>query len=409
MHAPAVERHLVVRAEAGQEVVGVQDGRLGHAFQALASKRQHISIRLQDDAEVAVERRHVADAVLAVVLEGVRAVGPLDDHRGGQEGDERLGDADGSRARSPAAVRRGEGLVEVQLDHVEPQVAGAGPAGDGVQVRPVVVHQAADGVDHVGQGPDVAVEQAQRVRARQHEGGGLVVHQVLDVGGVQDAPLVARGSHHLIPGDGGAGGVRAVGRIGNDDRGLAVAVEAVIGGNEHGAGEFAVGAGEWLHAELGHAGDLAQPLGHLVEDLEGPLRQDAPAAQLGQQRMEARETLQGRHVLQEPRVVLHGARAQRVHVRVDAEVALRQLREVAHHLQFRHLRQLGVARAAKRLGNLGPGGHVAGGNPEPAAAGRALLENQVHSRPSNASAKAPISSLVRFSVTATSSRFSMPG
>src|SRR5690606_6575646 len=58
---------------------------------------------------------------------------------------------------------------------------------------------------------------------------------------------------------------------------------------------------------------------------------------------EARQT---RHLLVEPRVVLHRARAQRIHAHVDRVVAPRQAHEVAHHLR------LAQARKADRAGAL---------------------------------------------------------
>ena len=51
------------------------------------------------------------------------------------------------------------------------------------------------------------------------------------------------------------------------------------------------------------------------------------------------EARQAGGAMRAARVVLHGARAERVEAVVDGEVASRQPGVVAHHLQFRHLRQ----------------------------------------------------------------------
>src|SRR5262245_9970059 len=129
--------------------------------------------------------------------------------------------------------------------------------------------------------------------------------------------------------------------------------------------------------------------------------------------MQAREAGQACHVLVDLRVVLHGARAQRVEVRVDAVVHPREARVVANHVELGHLRQgrrittqvlLGQKLVDVRLR------HVGSGQRERLAPRRGELEDQLvvgagaHQATafSRAAAKASISAFVRFSVTATS-------
>ena len=80
----------------------------------------------------------------------------------------------------------------------------------------------------------------------------------------------------------------------------------------------------------------------------GQLRQDpfeaatpAPAhpceTLLGRQRVRGRESGQPRHLLVDPRVVLHRAGAQRIQALVDREVQARKPREVARDLDLRDL------------------------------------------------------------------------
>ena len=90
-------------------------------------KQQDVDVGPQDDPEVAVERRDVADGLGPVVVQAVGPVGALDDDRDGQERHELLADADRPGPGPAAAVRGGEGLVQVQVDDVEAQVARAGP------------------------------------------------------------------------------------------------------------------------------------------------------------------------------------------------------------------------------------------------------------------------------------------
>ena len=69
-------------------------------------------------------------------------------------------------------MRDGEGLVEVDVDHIEAHVAGAHLTQDGVEVAPVVIEQATGVVHPGGNLPDVAVEQAQGARVGEHNAGG---------------------------------------------------------------------------------------------------------------------------------------------------------------------------------------------------------------------------------------------
>ena len=66
----------------------------------------------------------------------------------------------------------------------------------------------------------------------------------------------------------------------------------------------------------------------------------------GRQRVAREKLRQHRRRVARPRVVLHGARAERIEVRVDREVALRQARVVAHRVQLGHFRQQRRARCA---------------------------------------------------------------
>ena len=78
-------------------------------------------------------------------------------------------DAHRTRARSAAAVRGGEGLVQVEVHHVDAQVAGADDAQQGIQVGAVAIDQPAAIVDDLDDLLEVFVEQTERVRIGQHQ------------------------------------------------------------------------------------------------------------------------------------------------------------------------------------------------------------------------------------------------
>ena len=153
---------------------------------------------------------------------------------------------DRAGARTAAAVRLRERLVQVEVHDVEAHVARARAAHHRVEVRAVVVQRRADAVDDLGDLLDVAVEHAERVRVGEHQAGDVLVGlgaQVLDVDaavlvGADLDDLVAAHRHRRR-----VGPVRGVGR--EDLRALVAAV-LVVGAGEQDAGELAVRAGARL-------------------------------------------------------------------------------------------------------------------------------------------------------------------
>src|SRR5688500_3933250 len=69
--------------------------------------------------------------------------------------------------------------------------------------------------------------------------------------------------------------------------------------------------------------------------------------------MAAEELRQHRERITGARVVLHRARAERIEMRVDGEVQLRQPSEVTHGLELGHFRQSRTLATAKLLGHFG--------------------------------------------------------
>src|SRR5207253_2125194 len=95
-------------------------------------------------------------------------VSALADDRAGQERRQMLFDRDRAAAGAASAMRRGEGLVEVDVHHVKAQVAGAYVADQRVEVRAIAVHLRARTVHHVAYLEDVRLEQAERAGYREH-------------------------------------------------------------------------------------------------------------------------------------------------------------------------------------------------------------------------------------------------
>ena len=113
--------------------------------------------------------------------------------------------------------------------------------------------------------------------------------------------------------------------------------------------------------------------GELPHDLERALRQ-----RVGRHRVEPEEAGDPRRPLVDLGVVLHRARPERIELRVDAEIPLREPDEVAERLGLAHLGEArglarGRARRSARAGSTA--GTSSGASDAPDAAGRAPLED----------------------------------
>ena len=193
--------------------------------------------------------------------------------RPGQEVDQagRHGDRPGSRP--PAAVRGGEGLVQVHVHDVESHVARPHDAEDGVEVGPVVVEQAPHLMDGRGDGLDVLFEQPQRVGVGQHDPGHVRVEDGPQRGQVDTAPLVAGHGDRLVAAQRDRGRIGAVGRVRDDHPVPGLPPGPVVRPHQQQPGQLPRRAGRRLQRGRGHPGHLAQRLFELDEDLQPALAQ----------------------------------------------------------------------------------------------------------------------------------------
>ncbi len=273
----------------------------------------------------------------------------------------------------PCGVR--EGLVQVHMDDVEAHVAGPHLAQDRVQVRAVVVQEPARIVHDARDLLDAALEHAERRRIRQHDAGRPRADRGLERLKIDVALGVHGDLAHGIAAHRRGRGVRAVRRVGDDDFvARAVAARMVIRADHRHAGEFALGAGHGAQGDAFHPGHALQEFLQLVQTGEESLavyfrRERVPREELGQHRV----------LITGLRVVFHRARAERIEVRVDAEIALRQAREVPHGVELADLRERGALCAAKALRQVRRCVGVLGARPliGRAAAGYRVFEDQV--------------------------------
>ena len=313
------------------------------SFRPSPPTRADVRVGAHEHAEVALEAAQPADRLGPVVVEReVRGPGPvralLAPHhlRARQERLDAVGHRDRPGAGPAAAVRLRERLVQVEVHDVEAHVARPRDAHHRVEVGAVVVERGAHVVHDARDLADVAVEQPERVRVREHQAGHVVRGLRAQVVQVHAAVGVGAHLHHLVAGHRHGGRVGAVRRVGREHLVAVLAAVLVERAREQQAGQFAVRAGAGLKRHVRQPADLGQRALQVPHQLERAL-----GVLVVLQRVQAREAGQRRHALVQLGVVLHRARAQRVEARVEVEVLLREVVVVAHDLGLGDLGQLG--------------------------------------------------------------------
>ena len=222
-----------------------------------------------------------------------------------------------------------------------------------VQVGAVVVQQATRIVTIVCDFDDVALENAQRRRVGQHDAGCLRPDARLERLEIDVAVRAGRNLPDHAATHGRGRRVGAVRRVGHDNFvALVVAARLVIGLNHGDAGQLALRA---RHRRQRHALHAGHVLEHFLQ-LEHA-GQKALAVTDRTQRVPTRKTGQQSQRITGARVVLHRARAERIELRVDREVLLRQAREVPHDLQLGGFRQRGLSSRSNDSGMLDVSDH----------------------------------------------------
>ncbi len=317
--------------QACQHVVRVQRSIFGDALHSGATEHAHIDVGAQQHAGVTHECRQATDRLRHVgCVEPAIAIAVLADDRNRQERQQALADADRTGARPAAAVRRRERLVQIHVNDVESHGARTHLAENRVEVRAVVIQQAAGLVDQLGNLLDATLEHAERRRIGEHDAGGARTERLFQRLHVSVAVRQRWNFDYGAAAHRRRRRIRAVRGIRHDDlRPLHVATRAVIGADHRHARELALRARHRRQRNALHAGHFLQHLLQLEHAAE-----EALADRVRRQRMPAEELGQHRELIARARVVFHRARAERIEVRVDREIELRQAREMAHRLQL---------------------------------------------------------------------------
>ena len=336
MLAQALDGQFVHVLKTFLYVVGVERCERSYHLQVFPAERQDVSIRFHVNAEVAEECAH-ADVAFAACF-NVIFVSVLHHSRLGQELFQSAPYADRAASRAASAVRGGEGLVQVDVHHVEAHVTWAAYAEHGVEVCPVVVHQRAALVHHFGYLRDARLEESERVGVCHHHRRNGVVKQSAQVLDVNRAVGSALHLDHLKSADRSRGRVCAVGGVGHYDFcPLHVAAAIVVGADNHQSCQLAVRPGKGVEGKLGQAGDDRQRLLEVV--VHG---QRALTCVQGLRRMSFCKLLPGGHFLVDVGVVLHCAATKWVEAVVHSEVVAAHVGVVAHYGKLVAFGQVGI-------------------------------------------------------------------
>ncbi len=284
------------------------------------------------------------------------------------------------------------------MDDVEAHVARPRDPADGVEVRPVVVHERAGAMEDLLHLLDPLVEEPERRRIREHEPGRLVVHLAAEVVEVDVAAGIRLHLDQLVPGHRHARGIRPVRRVGDDDLPPPVAFTAFVEvrPHEHETRQLALRSRSRLERHRMEAAHLGEDLLQAPHELERAL-----GAVLLLERVEVGEAGKPRDHLVDARVVLHRAGAERIEARVDAEVPRRQLGEVPHEVGLGDLGQARRLGTPQLVGDLGHG-EIDLRQRVCRPAWLRLLVDELHAATSvRTSTRRSMSAVVRFSVTAT--------
>ena len=225
------------------DVIGVEHCVFSGLPQPVRSVGQDVGQCADKHAHVAVKGANPAHGFGTVVVPVFRAVLALDQHRDGQKRLQKRFAGHRAGAGTAAAVRRGEGLVEVQVHHVHAEVAGPRFAHQCVHVGAVHVEQRAFGVENFGDPCDLALEDANGRGIGQHQRSGLRVHlrrQGFQIDAAFDIGLEVL---DRVAADGRCCRIRPMSGVGNEDFAARIALRLVPCANEQDAGKFAVCTG----------------------------------------------------------------------------------------------------------------------------------------------------------------------
>ena len=210
MHTGAGIGHGIDVLQLFLQVIGVEYCALRRLRNPLCSQAQDIGVCLYHHQEISPETANRPDG-LSRGFKTVRPIFPSHRRLSRQEGSQKFLAAYRPAPRTAASVGCGEGLVEIEVNHVKTHISGTNDPHHRIQVRPVIVAEAACAVDDAGDFQDIFIKKPYCIGIGEHQARRvfpgclpqlLQIHAAVRSGGDID---------HRKPGHGRAGRVRAVG------------------------------------------------------------------------------------------------------------------------------------------------------------------------------------------------------
>ena len=150
MTTNGVDRQFIDILQRLLDVVGIERCQRTNMLNLLTTQREDIGVGTHHHAKIAVIGRHLREERLQTFAHA---------HR--------------TSTRTTTAMRRRERLVQVDVHHVEPHIARTTRTQHGIQVSPVVIHQATTVVDEFRNLWDMCLEETEGVRIGHHHSGDV--------------------------------------------------------------------------------------------------------------------------------------------------------------------------------------------------------------------------------------------
>ncbi len=133
--------------------------------------------------------------------------------------------------------------MQVEVHDINAQVTWAGNAENGVEVRAIVIDEAARLMDDVDHPLDVLIPESKRVGIGDHQSGGVRADQLAHGVDVSVSSIIGRDGHDIESRHASSGRVRAMGGVRNQHLGAPGIATLVMPRPDHEtAGELAMGS-----------------------------------------------------------------------------------------------------------------------------------------------------------------------
>ena len=181
-------------AKSGRDVVRIENGHLSRSHEPLGAHHPQIGPRNGQNPGTPPRRPgHRSDTPVDVSPAERPRLGTQRVRR--QEGREVLPHGNRPDPRTAAAMRDAEGLVQIQVGDVGPELAGLGKSHEGIEVCPIEIHLTTGLVDRRADLPDRRLEHAMGGRVGDHQRGediAILVDLRSQVNDIDVALVIAR-------------------------------------------------------------------------------------------------------------------------------------------------------------------------------------------------------------------------